>query len=176
MAQVLSPLGAHGARFGESLRGKWIGAAGPRAPEREICLWEGLWEDLWDAFRGFQKCFRGFQKSSQRPSQRQISLSKAPNPVAPDRVAPWTFSKRIWRFYFAFAFVMEKANKLPRISFAFAFATIMLGLHKPQQQATCAKIFKIPQMFIRFAFVIQQRENPKLDGCFRGLPSRGCKS
>ena len=28
-------------------------------------------------FRRFRKFFRGFQKSSQRPSQRQISLSEA---------------------------------------------------------------------------------------------------
>ena len=32
--------------------------------------------------------FRGFQRSSQRPSQRQISLSEALGPVAPNRVAP----------------------------------------------------------------------------------------
>ena len=38
---------------------------------------------------------RGFQRSSQRPSQRQISLSEALSPVAPKRVAPWTFSKKL---------------------------------------------------------------------------------
>ena len=43
---------------------------------------------LWERF------FRGFQRSSQRPSQRQISLSEALSPVAPNRVAPWTYSKR----------------------------------------------------------------------------------
>ena len=42
--------------------------------------------------RGFSEAFRvfrGFQRSSQRPSQRQ--LSEALSPVAPHRVAPWTF-------------------------------------------------------------------------------------
>ena len=32
--------------------------------------------------------FQSFQRSSQRPSQRQISLSEALSPVAPNRVAP----------------------------------------------------------------------------------------
>ena len=80
--------------FGESLRGKWIGATGLRASEKEICLWEGLWEggfsEVFRGFqrflevsRGFQRFFRGFQSSSQRPSQRQISLSEALSLVAP---------------------------------------------------------------------------------------------
>ena len=43
--------------------------------------------------RGFQRFLRGFQRFSQRPSQRQISLSEALGPVAPIRVAPWTFAK-----------------------------------------------------------------------------------
>ena len=37
--------------------------------------------------KGFQSFSRGFQRSSQRPSQRQISLSEALSLVAPDRVA-----------------------------------------------------------------------------------------
>ena len=41
-----------------------------------------------EAFRGFQRVFRDFQRSSQRPSERQISLSEALSPVAPHRVAP----------------------------------------------------------------------------------------
>ena len=42
-------------------------------------------------FRGFQrfsKIFRGFQRSSQRPSERQIFLPEALGPVALNRVAP----------------------------------------------------------------------------------------
>ena len=38
--------------------------------------------------RGLQRFLRGFQRSSQRPSQRQISLSEALSPVVPIRVAP----------------------------------------------------------------------------------------
>ena len=74
--------------IGERLRGKWIGATGLRASEREICLSEDLWEGLWEGevFRGL-RFFRGFQRSSQRHSQRQISLSEALSPVAPNRVA-----------------------------------------------------------------------------------------
>ena len=40
-----------------------------------------------------ERFFRGFQRPSQRPSQRQISLSEALSLVAPNRVAPRTFSK-----------------------------------------------------------------------------------
>ena len=43
------------------------------------------------AFRDFselQRFFRGFQRSSQRPPQRQISLSEALGRVGPNRVAP----------------------------------------------------------------------------------------
>ena len=99
----------------ESLRGKWIGATGPRASERQACLWEGLWEGGFQSFflevlrgfkrfsRGFQRFseifqrvfrdfLRGFQRSSQRPSQRQISVSEALSPVAP---SPWAFSNQI---------------------------------------------------------------------------------
>ena len=43
---------------------------------------------------------------------------------------------KIWRFFFAFAFVMERQICSTRFSFAFAFAMVMLGTHKPQQQAT----------------------------------------
>ena len=34
------------------------------------------------------EAFRDFQRSSQRPSQRQISLSEALSPVALNRVTP----------------------------------------------------------------------------------------
>ena len=53
-------------------------------------------------------------------------------------------------------------QKSPRFSFAFAFVMIMLATHKPQQQATITKIDQAPEMILfAFAFVIQQRENPK---------------
>ena len=39
-------------------------------------------------FRGFQRFFRRFQRSSQRPSQRQMSLSEALSLVSPNRAAP----------------------------------------------------------------------------------------
>ena len=58
---------------------------------------------------------------------------------------------KIWRFDFAFAFVMERQINPHRFSFAFVFAMVMLGTHKLQQQT----------IFFAFAFVIQQRENPK---------------
>ena len=93
-----------GALIGESLRDDTIGATGPRASEREICLWEGnlrgsqrgrFCRDFSEVFRGFkrflrgfQRFLRGFQRSSQRPSQRQTSLSEALGPVAPIRVVP----------------------------------------------------------------------------------------
>ena len=57
-------------------------ATGPRASEREICL-RGVSER-----EGFQRFAEIFQRSSQRPSQRQTSLSEALSPVAPNRVAP----------------------------------------------------------------------------------------
>ena len=105
-------------RIGESLRGNRIGATGLRASERKISaservsersLWEGDFQSFFRdlkrflevlrGFRGFQsfsEVFRdfseGFQRSSQRPSQRQISFSEALSLVAPIRVAPWTFS------------------------------------------------------------------------------------
>ena len=43
--------------FGETLRGNTIGATGPRASEREMCLWEGLFSEV---FRGFLEGFRDF--------------------------------------------------------------------------------------------------------------------
>ena len=46
---------------------------------------------------------------------------------------------KIWRLYFAFAFVMERQINSPRFSFAFAFVMVMLGTQKPQQQATLTK-------------------------------------
>ena len=75
---------------GESLRGNTIGATGPRASEREICLWEGLLEGgltsffqrLLEVFRGFKQRFwevyRGPLRDPLRgrfPSQRLSVLS-----------------------------------------------------------------------------------------------------
>ena len=58
---------------------------------------------------------------------------------------------KIWRFYFAFAFVMERQINSLRFSFAFAFVMVMLGTHKQQQQAILTKI-KLPEIFFRFRF------------------------
>ena len=71
--------------IGESLRGKWIGATGPRASERQTCLWEGLWEGGFsesferfsEVFRGFLEVFRGPLRDPLRgrfPSQRRSVL------------------------------------------------------------------------------------------------------
>ena len=68
---------------------------------------------------------------------------------------------KIWGFAFAFAFVLERQINFLRFSFAFAFVTIMLGKHKPHQQATLTKKNQIPDIFFRFCFLIQKRENPR---------------
>ena len=69
---------------------------------------------------------------------------------------------KIWRFYFAFAFAMERKINSPRFSFTFAFVMIILGMHKPQQQASLTRQMKIPEIFFCFRFRnFQQRENPK---------------
>ena len=52
-------------------------------------------------------------------------------------------------------------NKFQRFSFIFAFAMIMLGTHKSQQQATITKIDQIPEVIFRFHFCNQLREKPK---------------
>ena len=52
---------------------------------------------------------------------------------------PHGLQMKIWGFVFAFAFVMESQINSPRFSFAFAFTMIMLGTHKPQQQAALTK-------------------------------------
>ena len=86
-------------KFGESLRGNRIGATGLRASERKsaserVSEREGFqrflrgFERFSEFFERFSEIFRGFQRSYQRPSQRQISLSEALSPVAPIRVAP----------------------------------------------------------------------------------------
>ena len=41
-----------------------------------------------EVLRGLQRFLEGFRRPSQRPSQRQISLSEALSPVAPNRFAP----------------------------------------------------------------------------------------
>ena len=44
---------------------------------------------------------------------------------------------KIWRFLIiSFRFRNGKAKKVPHISLALTFVMIMLGTHKPQQQAT----------------------------------------
>ena len=68
---------------------------------------------------------------------------------------------KILGLVFAFSFVMERQINFPRFSFAFAFVKIMLGKHKPQQQATPTKQNQIPEISFAFTFVIQKRENPK---------------
>ena len=75
--------------FGERLRGNTI--RGNRIKSH----WEGnrplrgrFLEDFQEVFKGFREICRGFQRSSQRPSQRQIFLSDTLGPVAPNRAAP----------------------------------------------------------------------------------------
>ena len=64
-----------------------LGAKGLRASEREICLWEGLWEDLCKPLKNLWKPLKiSEDPPSQRPFQRQISLSKALGPVAPSHL------------------------------------------------------------------------------------------
>ena len=53
---------------------------------------------------------------------------------------------------FRFRFRNGKANKFARFSFAFAFVIVMLGTHKPQQQATLTNKNKIPEIFSHFCF------------------------
>ena len=69
---------------------------------------------------------------------------------------------KIWRFYFASAFAMERQLKSPLIFFRFRFRNDHVG----QSQATaaghtCEKQIKSQRFSFAFAFVIQQRENPK---------------
>ena len=49
-------------------------------------------------FRGF-RFFGDFQRSSQRPSQRQISLSEPLSPVAPIVLPLLKLSPKIWRSF-----------------------------------------------------------------------------
>ena len=51
---------------------------------------------------------------------------------------------------FHIRFRMERRINSPRFSFTFVFAMIMLGTHKPQQEATLTKSIKIPEIFFRF--------------------------
>ena len=70
-----------------------------RNSERKMALWEGLWEGLGKPLKASENL------PSRRPSQRQISLSEPLRPVAPNRVAPWTFSEEwaqnLWRVAWA---------------------------------------------------------------------------
>ena len=78
-------------------RGNTIRGNTTRNSERKMALWEGLWEghwktseNLWKPLKTSEKLWNHpSQRSSQRPSQRQISLSEPLSPVAPNRVAPW---------------------------------------------------------------------------------------
>ena len=68
-----------------SLRGKWRGATGLRASEREVCLWEGLWEEgLSEVSRSSQRFLEAF-RGSQRFSEIFQRFSE---------VLSWTFSNR----------------------------------------------------------------------------------
>ena len=55
---------------------------------------------------------------------------------------------------FGFRFRNGKANQFPQIFFRICFCNVMvmLGTHKPQQQATLTKRNKIPEIFFRFRF------------------------
>ena len=73
----------------EPLRGK---SASERVSEREgfqrfLEIFRGF-QRFSEIFQRFSEIFQRFQRSSQRPSQRQISLSEVLSPVAPNRVAP----------------------------------------------------------------------------------------
>ena len=64
---------------------------------------------------------------------------------------------------------MERQINFPRFSFAIAFVTIMLGKHKPQQQATLTKKrYQIPKISFAFAFGIQREKilNPGISVLF----------
>ena len=81
-----------GNRTGEPLRGK---SASERVSESEgfqrFSEVVGGFEKLLEVFRGFQRFFRGFQRSSKRPSQTQISsLSYGPYSCCP---LTWTSPK-----------------------------------------------------------------------------------
>ena len=82
------------------LRGNTIRGNTTRNSERKMALWEGLWEGLWKTLKTSKNLWKPLktsenlwnppsQRSSQRPSRRQISLSEPLSPVAPNRVAPW---------------------------------------------------------------------------------------
>ena len=71
---------------------------------------------------------------------------------------------KIWRFSFAFAFVLERQINSPRVSFAFVFVMVMLGTRKLQQQATLTNKNKIPDMFFRFRFCNSTERKSKNQG------------
>ena len=122
--------------------------------------------------RGFQRfleVFRGFQRFSEVFKGLSQTLSEC------------HFLSELWvmlslivlplktparRLYFAFAFVMGRQINSPRFSFAFAFAMIMLGTHKPQQQATHTKSIKIPEILTNFRFRNLTAGKSKYPGTF----------
>ena len=77
-----------------------------------MALWEGLWEGfekplktLWKPLKASENLWKPLktsenfwnppsQRPARRPSQRQISLSEPLRPVAPNRVAPQSFSEQ----------------------------------------------------------------------------------
>ena len=89
--------------FAGVLRGNTIRGNTIRNSERKMALWEGLWEGLWKTSENLSKPLKTSESlwnSSQRPSQRQISLSEPLSPVDPNRIAPWSFSYKTSSYMF----------------------------------------------------------------------------
>ena len=77
-------------------------------------------------------------------------------------------------FFSTSPFVMERQINSPRFSILFAFVVIMLGTHKPQQQATTAKI-KIPKMIIRFRFCNPTQRKSRIRDFYLFAPACFCE-
>ena len=88
--------------------------------------------------------------------------------IPPLVIPPFTCHRmKIWRFHFAFAFVMGRQINSPRFSFAFAF--VMDMLFAPQATIaghTCESKVKSQRFSFAFAFVIQKREKILNPGTF----------
>ena len=84
----------------------------------------------------FLQCFRGFPFCSW-PTRSQGKDQKGVRKRGTIRTE--TITNENPEILFRFRFVMKRQINSPRISFAFAFVMIMLGTHKPQQQATLTK-------------------------------------
>ena len=85
-----------------------------------------------------------------------MTLSKKLSLRCPNTIRTEMITNENLEILFCFRFRNGKANKFPRFSFVFAFVMVMLGTHKPQQQATLTNIKK-QRFSFAFAFVIQQR-------------------